>query len=164
MLPVRRGRAILPPTCCAQRTLRKTIISQQIQWSIKIGRLDFKAHGLLARPASSCSAHAMLREEARYLIMASIPVTTGQPMGLRLLSHAPEKTVIARGIVTPHREAYKRAIGVVLYVNVRLAWACDLLGARVYGVACALLAAKLTPTKALDKRNTLRLRRTFSAV
>ena len=71
-----------------------------------------------------------------------------------MLGHAPEKTVIARGIVAPHREAYKRAIGVVLYVNVRLAWACDLLGARFYGVACALLAAKLTPTKAFDNGNT----------
>jgi len=124
---------------------------------IKIGRLDFKAHGLLGTAglvllgATLCCS----TETARYLIMASIPVTTGLAYGsYALLGHAPERTVIARGIVAPHREAYKRAIGVVLYVNVRLAWACDLLGARIYGVACALLAARLAPTKAFDNGNT----------
>jgi hypothetical protein len=124
---------------------------------IKIGRLDFKAHGLLGTAGLLLLGAALCVKDdvARYLIMASIPVTTGLAWGsYALLGHAPEKTVIARGIVAPHREAYKRAIGVVLYVNVRLAWACDLLGARVYGVACALLAARLAPTKAFDNGNT----------
>ena len=123
---------------------------------IKIGRLDFKAHGLLGTAGLLLLGAALCCNQnvARYLIMASIPVTTGLAWGsYALLGHAPEKTVIARGIVAPHREAYKRAIGVVLYVNVRLAGP-DLLGARVYGVACALLAAKLTPTKAFDNGNT----------
>jgi len=124
---------------------------------IKIGRLDFKAHGLLGTAGLLLLGAALCVKDdvARYLIMASIPVTTGLAYGsYALLGHAPEKTVIARGIVAPHREAYKRAIGVVLYVNVRLAWACDLLGARLYGVACALLAARLAPTKAFDNGNT----------
>ena len=124
---------------------------------IKIGRLDFKAHGLLGTAGLFLLGAALCcsTDTARYLIMASIPVTTGLAYGsYALLGHAPERTVIARGIVAPHREAYKRAIGVVLYVNVRLAWACDLLGARLYGVACALLAARLAPTKAFDNGNT----------
>ena len=126
---------------------------------LKVGRLDFKAHGLLGTAglvllgASLCCS----TDTASYLVLASIPITTGLAYGsYALLGHAPERTVIARGIVAPHREAYRRAIGVVLYVNVRLAWAAQgwPLGARPYGVACALLAAKLAPTKAFDNGNT----------
>jgi hypothetical protein len=126
---------------------------------LKVGRLDFKAHGLLGTAglvllgASLCCS----TDTASYLVLASIPITTGLAYGsYALLGHAPEQTVIARGIVAPHREAYRRAIGIVLYVNVRLAWAAQgwPLGARPYGVACALLAAKLAPTKAFDNGNT----------
>ena len=126
----------------------------------KSRRLDFKAHGLLGTAGLVLLGAALCCNQnvARYLIMASIPVDDGLSMGsYALLGHAPEKTVIARGIVAPHRALpYKSvAIGVVLYVNVRLAWTtCDLLDARLYGVACALLAAKLTPTKAFDNGNT----------
>lgn len=126
---------------------------------LKVGRLDFKAHGLLGTAGLALLGASLCctAETASYLVLASIPITTGLAYGsYALLGHAPERTVIARGIVAPHREAYRRAIGVVLYVNVRLAWAAQgwPLGARFYGVACALLAAKLAPTKAFDNGNT----------
>ena len=46
---------------------------------IKIGRLDFKAHGLLGTAGLVLLGAALCcsTETARYLIMASIPVTTG---------------------------------------------------------------------------------------
>ena len=67
---------------------------------IKVGRLDFKAHGLLGTAGLLLLGLALCVKDdvARYLIMASIPVTTGLAYGsYALLGHAPEKTVIARG-------------------------------------------------------------------
>ena len=49
------------------------------RWGIKIGRLDFKAHGLLGTAGLVLLGAALCCSDghtARYLIMASIPVTT----------------------------------------------------------------------------------------
>ena len=69
---------------------------------IKIGRLDFKAHGLLGTAGLVLLGAALCctTDVARYLIMASIPVTTGLAYGAKL-GHAP--AVIARGIVAAPR-------------------------------------------------------------
>ena len=50
---------------------------------IKIGRLDFKAHGLLGTAGRLLLGAALCFHEdvARYLIMASIPATPGLAYG-----------------------------------------------------------------------------------
>ena len=94
---------------------------------MRIGRLQMGSrpwhHGLLGA-ASLLLTGAAVATERRWLQLASVAATTPLALGsTRLLSHAPEFTAIARGIVAPHREAYKRTIAVVLYINVRLLWA-----------------------------------------
>ena len=122
---------------------------------IKIGRLDFGPRGLLPAATGLVLLGAAL-------CCNTIPRATlswrrsplQQAYGsYALLNHAPKRRSSRAARRAAPRGA-QEAIGVVLYVNVRLAWACDLLGARLYGVACALLAAKLTPAKAFDNGNT----------
>ena len=118
---------------------------------IKIGRLDFKAHGLLGTAGlAAARRRALLQHGHRALPYHGINSShDGLSMGsYALLGHAPEKTVIAHA--SPRLIARPiSAASAVLYVNVRLAWACDLLDARLYGVACALLAARLTQQSSL---------------
>ena len=123
---------------------------------IKIGRLDFKAHGLLGTAGLLLLGAALCCSDGHSALPhhGINPVHDGLSMGkLRFAGTRARKTVIARGIVAPHREAYKRAIGVVLYVNVRLAGPATC-SAPLLRRRLRLLAARLAPTKAFDNGNT----------
>ena len=111
--------------------------------SMKVGRLVIGSrpwhHGVLGTASILAASLAVAFPETKGLFAFVIASTTPLAVGsLNLLGQAPQFTVIARGIVAPHRLAYKRTITVVLYLNLRLLWAAGWwpLGDRAY--ACAV--------------------------
>lgn len=137
---------------------RLRALSDKLPSPLYLGGLEFGAHGLLG-----CLSAGLL-----LLSLASAPPRLGASaaasavvtsllavMSLRLVDRAPKYTVIARGIVAPHREAYKRTIAVMLYVNLRLAWQMGWLRlGGAYAAGLAALAAWLLPRRAFDNANT----------
>ena len=128
---------------------------------MKLGRLQLGSrpwhHGLLGASSLVFTFAALVTMRDGFLLL-SMACTTPLALGsLALLTQAPQFTAIARGIVAPHREAYKRTISVVLYLNLRLARSAGWwpLGARAYGAACAAWALWLLPRSAFDNGNTL---------
>ena len=127
---------------------------------LRIGRLNFGtrpwSHGLLGCMSFCITALSLLLPH-RWLKVASIFFTTPLAFGsIPLLGHAPKFTPIARGIVAPHREAYKRTISVILYINVRLLFALNFwpLSSTLYGATVAVWAACLFPRGAYHNGNT----------
>ena len=128
---------------------------------MKLGRLQLGSrpwhHGLLGASSLVFTFAALVTMRDGFLLL-SMACTTPLALGsLALLAQAPQFTAIARGIVAPHREAYKRTISVVLYLNVRLARSAGWwpFGTRAYGAACAAWALWLLPRSAFDNGNTL---------
>ena len=59
----------------------------------------------------------------RFFLLAVIVATSFTALSSRnLLSQVPRSTRISSWIIPPHKEAFKRTISVVLYLNIRLAW------------------------------------------
>ena len=128
---------------------------------MKLGRLQLGSrpwhHGLLGASSLVFTFAALVTMRDGFLLL-SMACTTPLALGsLALLTQAPQFTAIARGIVAPHREAYKRTISVVLYLNLRLARSAGWwpFGTRAYGAACAAWALWLLPRSAFDNGNTL---------
>ena len=114
-------------------------------------------HGFLGSFSLAVTTGAVVSRDSRLILLTILATTPLSLNSMTLLGHAPPFTAIARGIVAPHREAYKRTIAVALYINVRLVfamgWWPSSLGAG-YGVAVALWAAWLCPRTSFDNGNT----------
>ncbi|KAH8085619.1 hypothetical protein JL720_7609 [Aureococcus anophagefferens] len=94
------------------RGLRHRRGQRDLTTTMKLGRLQLGSrpwhHGLLGASSLVFTFAALVTMRDGFLLL-SMACTTPLALGsLALLTQAPQSTAIARGIVAPHREAYKR--------------------------------------------------------
>lgn len=113
-------------------------------------------HSCLGCTSALLHVVALLVPSSNSLILACVATSTVLAVHARtLIKRAPERTVIARGVVAPHREAFKRTIAMMLYVNLRICKLVGVLpGGRVsYAASLAVGVAQFVPAS-LDQGNT----------
>ena len=90
-----------------------------LHWEPRHGLLGL---GCLAAQALALAAPAAVQPPLVLVVICGTAALTYFSRGL--LDRAPEKTVIMRGVVAPHRDAFRRTSAFVNYLNLRLCWQC----------------------------------------
>lgn len=118
----------------------------------------FGFHGSLGIACAVLHVVALsLTSPPRHVVVACVATSTTLALHARsLVAHAPLRTVIAKGVVAPHREAFKRTIAMMLYVNLRICKQAGILPQRrwLYETLLLLGVAQFIPTKNLSNGNT----------
>ncbi|KAJ8599243.1 hypothetical protein CTAYLR_006217 [Chrysophaeum taylorii] len=105
-------------------------------------------HGILGC-ASLVATVVALALESQAVVALCVAASSTLAIHARSLIHlAPAKSTIAPGIVAPHREAFRRTIYMVLYLNLRALGEAGLARGRPYAVGRFLLWTQFLPRSA----------------
>lgn len=90
---------------------------------MKLGALRFGLHGMLGMCNFFLILVALLATPSSKIVSSMVVFGTACTglSSIPLLSQVPKQTLISRRIIPPHREAFKRTIAIVGYLDLRLA-------------------------------------------